>query len=136
MFRYALFLTLIVAFSANAQEEDCYETAMTQSEINRCAGQKNQEIQDLLDALLLELTETLPDEPEAHLVESQKAWATVVENDCEIQSWYVEGGSARPMVVASCYAAHSYQRIKMLLPLLCHPMFSVCEARTKYEQNL
>ena len=133
-----IFIILAVcSLNGNAEQKtDCYETAMTQSEINRCAGSKNQEAKELLEQLIQELKAVLPDKPEASLIKSQKAWSTVVENDCEIESWYVEGGSARPMVVAGCYAEHSRQRIKMLVPLLCHPMLSTCEAKAKYEQNL
>ena len=130
---------ILAVYSLNGSAEnktDCYETAMTQSEINRCTGFKNQEVKELLEQLIQELKTVLPDEPEANLIKSQEAWNTVVENDCEIESWYVEGGSARPMVVAGCYAEHSRQRVKMLIPLLCHPMLSTCEAKEKYEKNL
>ena len=133
-----IFIALaIFSLNGNAEEKtDCYEIAMTQSEINRCAGSKNQEVKELLEKLIQELKAVLPDKPEANLIKSQKAWSTVVENDCKIESWYVEGGTARPMVVAGCYAEHSRHRIKMLAPLLCHPMLSTCEAKVKYEYNL
>jgi uncharacterized protein YecT (DUF1311 family) len=133
-------LSILLAFISVSilakSDQDCYETAMTQTAMNICAGSKNKEASLLLEGLINELKQVLPEKPEAHLISSQEAWLKVVENDCSIESWYVDGGSARPMIVAGCYAQHSKQRIKMLAPLLCHPMLSTCNAKEKYEKNL
>ena len=137
MNRMLFLLTLIAIQPTIADEvEDCYQTAMTQMELNICAGNKNQEVEVLLEILLNELKDKLPPEPEKYLVKSQAAWLSVVENDCEIQSWLMDGGSARPMVVAGCYAMHSSERIKMLIPLLCPAMISTCPAKEKYGKAL
>ncbi len=137
MIRNIFILLAFFSIGLHAEEDpDCLETAMTQTEINMCMGSKNQDVEELLAQLVTELKILLPEEPERNLDISQQAWATVVDNDCEIESWYVDGGSARPMVVAGCFAEHSRQRISMLLPLLCHPMQTTCEEKDKYESNL
>ena len=133
-----LIIALVIFFQlfSAAEGEDCYETAMTQSAMNACARTEYHDASTILDELISELKETLPEEPEKKLISSQEAWDQVVKDDCEIESWYVDGGSARPMIVSGCFTSHAVARIRMLAPLLCHPMKSSCEAMEKYEEYL
>ena len=134
--RLVIFVTTIFV-SLNAMAEnmlDCTH-AETQSQYTRCAKQSSLEHATMLEDLVIELKSVLPEKPEENLVESQLAWEKVVENDCLIESWYLEGGSARHMIVSKCFSQHTKMRIEMLAPLLCHPMKFECEAKLKYVKN-
>ncbi|MEH6627670.1 MAG: lysozyme inhibitor LprI family protein [Motiliproteus sp.] len=126
-----LIITLNPAIAGDSQS--CYDSAMAQSQLNRCAKLEMQEATATLNQLLTELKSTLPVKPEENLIAAQKAWDDLVTNDCSIESWYLEGGSARSMIVTRCHTNHSRQRIKLLSRLLCHPMKEECEAAEKYQ---
>jgi len=131
-----VFALLLTATAFAQAPQDCYEAEMTQADMNRCATETSTEMKALLAHLIVDLKILLPEEPEKHLLASQKLWEQLVREDCSIESWYLEGGSARSMIVARCYAEHARIRIKMLAPLLCHPMKSTCDDKDRYEQDL
>ena len=131
-----IFASLLIGTAFAQTPQDCYEAEMTQADMNRCAGEKNREMKALFARLIVDLKMLLPEEPIKHLLASQKYWEQLVREDCSIEAWYLDGGSARSMIIAGCYTEHTRIRIKMLAPLLCHPMKLTCDDKDKYEQNL
>jgi len=50
----------------------------------------------------------------AQLVKAQKAWIAFRDAECSFQSSAVDGGSATPLVIASCKATLTADRVKQL----------------------
>ncbi len=136
-------MTKIVAKRCTKQKEspvkdsaDCTKTAITQRQMNQCLHKKNQKSQQMLDSLIAQLKERLPAAPEASLDKAQIAWQEMVENDCAIESWHADGGSASPMVAAACRNSHNRLRIDQIRVYFCHPMKANCKPSQQYQAFL
>ncbi len=131
--RLLVILTLSLNVATAGEAATCYATAIAQAQLNHCAKLEKLEADAKLVQLINELNTLLPQKPEANLLAAQNAWGEMVAKDCAIESWYLEGGSARSMIVTTCYTTHTQQRIHALSKLLCHPMKGECEARERHQ---
>ncbi|PTQ72508.1 lysozyme inhibitor LprI family protein [Celeribacter persicus] len=123
MIRFVLIPLAFVAAPALAQEAeiDC-ANAMTQTEINICAGRDYKAADEDLNLVYqsamavakewdLGLSEDLCCASEA-LREAQRAWIPYRDKVCEATGFLVRGGSMEPMIVARCLENITRRRIE------------------------
>ncbi|PDT84617.1 lysozyme inhibitor LprI family protein [Sinorhizobium sp. BJ1] len=129
----AIGLLLIVATSAFAQEQpevDC-QKAVTQMDLNICAGQEygaadaelNKTYREAI-AVMQETDRELGDIDAAYvgaveaLKEAQRAWIGYRDGQCELAGFEARGGSMEPMLVSGCLAELTRKRTAELKELL------------------
>jgi uncharacterized protein YecT (DUF1311 family) len=112
---------LVDAPMSNGQEPDVdCDNAMTQMDMNICAGEDFQAADQALNAQYKitrdEVRKRDADASEATkgaedaLVAAQRAWIAYRDAHCASQAFQVRGGSMEPMVIAGCRAALTRQR--------------------------
>jgi uncharacterized protein YecT (DUF1311 family) len=113
---------------------DCRDTAMTQREMNACAGSKASEATEKLTRLMGELKDTLDDKKWNELQHLQEQWEQFKDENCQWEADFFEGGSVQPMMYAGCLEDYNLQRIKQLKYFLCDGavMAGPCPASNKY----
>ena len=102
--------------------QDCFNKAMTQHEINDCAGLEL-ELTDTELTRIISLIEFSPEDKKA-FDELQETWRQQVEKDCEFfygqlvddgnGHFYYKGGSMSPMRRSLCISSGIRQRIEEL----------------------
>lgn len=102
--------------------QDCFNKAMTQHEINDCAGLEL-EMADTELTRIISLIEFSPEDRKA-FDELQGTWRQQIEKDCEFfygqviddgnGHFYYKGGSMAPMKRSLCVASRVNQRIEEL----------------------
>lgn len=108
---------LLAALPAMAQQ-DCPDDS--QAGLNQCAGDAYKKADAALNAAYKQVMARLKDSDAAakSLVAAQRAWIAYRDAECDFMSSGVEGGSARPMVVAQCLEQLTTQRADDLKALL------------------
>jgi uncharacterized protein YecT (DUF1311 family) len=108
----------LMAGSAQAQEVDC-DTAEAQADLTLCAGQEWQAADVELNASYKQAMQVLQDMDAASgdgikgadlLKQAQRDWITFRDTACAAEAWPMHGGSAEPMLVASCKARLTEER--------------------------
>jgi uncharacterized protein YecT (DUF1311 family) len=108
---------LLAALPAMAQQ-DCPDDS--QAGLNQCAGDAYKKADAALNATYKQVMARLKDSEAAakSLVAAQRAWIAYRDAQCDFMSSGVEGGSARPMIVAQCLEQLTTQRADDLKALL------------------
>ncbi|TSD85424.1 DUF1311 domain-containing protein [Mycobacterium sp. KBS0706] len=107
---------LLAALPAAAQ--DCPDDS--QAGLNQCAGDAYKKADAALNAAYKQVMARLKDSEAAakSLVAAQRAWIAYRDAECDFMSSGVEGGSARPMIVAQCLEQETTRRTDDLKALL------------------
>ena len=107
---------LLLAGGARAQ--DC-GNAGTQMAMNVCAAQAYKAADAELNARYAEARAAMQRVPggATALRDAQRAWIAFRDKACEVEGMQYEGGSIRPMIVASCLARLTGQRAEDLRAL-------------------
>lgn len=121
----------LLATQVWAQEEPDCQNAVTQQDMNICAGLDHEEADVALNTVYgevvaamratdTELKETSPDlaGAEAALKKAQRAWIGYRDAHCETAGFQARGGSMEPMLVSGCMAELTRQRTTELKALL------------------
>ena len=108
---------LLAALPAAAQQ-DCPDDS--QAGLNQCAGDAYKKADAALNATYKQVMARLKDSEATakSLVVAQRAWIAYRDSECDFISSGVEGGSARPMIVAQCLEQLTTQRADDLKALL------------------
>ena len=108
---------LLAALPAAAQQ-DCPDDS--QAGLNQCAGDAYKKADAALNATYRQVMARLKDSEAAakSLVAAQRAWIAYRDAECDFMSSGVEGGSARPMIVAQCLEQLTTRRTDDLKALL------------------
>jgi uncharacterized protein YecT (DUF1311 family) len=115
----ALVMLLLIGGRALAQQSgnaDCYNTAVTQFDLDACAGSDFEAADKELNKTYRELLSRLPDSADQNALKSAElAWIAFRDKDCEFEAGPVEGsGSIRPMVAGMCLADRTRARVAQL----------------------
>lgn len=107
---------LLAALPAAAQ--DCPDES--QAGLTQCAGDAYKKADAALNVTYKQVMARLKDSETAarSLVVAQRAWIAYRDAECDFISSGVEGGSARPMIVAQCLEQLTTQRTDDLKALL------------------
>jgi uncharacterized protein YecT (DUF1311 family) len=116
---------------------NCYDTALTQYDLDVCASKDRAKEKYIMQLLLNEFKSTLdPDQYEKLLV-TQEKWEEFVDNECAWELSFFGGASAGPMWYEQCYAIEYAMRINYLRGYLCPLMTGFdCVESLKYKQTL
>ena len=120
---YLAVATLLIGGQALAQQSgngDCYSTAVTQLDLDQCAGSDFDAADKELNKIYRELLSRLPDSADQKALKAaQLAWIAFRDKDCEFEAGPVEGsGSIRPMVAGMCLADRTRTRTAQLKTFL------------------
>lgn len=96
---------------ADDPDVDC-NNAMTQFEMNVCAGRDFQRADEELDADLAKILPRLDALEQDLFKQAQLAWTKFRDAECEFQSSFTRGGTVQPMVHAYCLAGMTKNRVK------------------------
>ncbi len=120
----------------STQSLSCYQTAMTQTEMNQCASQGYQAKFAKLNALIIELKSHMNGSQYETLLKVQADWESMVEEHCKWQADFFEGGSVQSMWHANCLSQQYGYRIEALRLNLCQGMGMTgeCEESLKYKE--
>jgi uncharacterized protein YecT (DUF1311 family) len=123
------------AVAQDAVPPSCWDTAMAQPALTRCADAEARESRTRLDSLMSELRRQMDSTRGAELLRVHEAWLTFAQAQCRWAGDEYAGGSMRPMVVLVCPATETERRIAALRAFLCgpEPDPAVCEAARKYD---
>ena len=100
-------LSMLALFGPDHAMAEC--SGNTQSEMNECAANDYKLANRDLNAYYSKLEKT--DE----LVKAERAWIAYRDAECNYQAKPFAGGSAAPMVLASCLADLTKQRLQQLI---------------------
>ena len=116
-------------------QTSCFETAMTQFELNKCSGEQTQEVYAKLNLLITELEEHTNASHYATLLEIEENWEEVITEHCKWEAEYFSGGSIQPMWYSGCLRNQYLDRIDSLRINLCegNGMTGECEESLKYK---
>lgn len=127
IFRAIVVMTL-VPMAAMAQ--DC-DQAMTQADMNQCAGQQLEKADIALNKAwtaamerMHVIDEGMPQDQRGAaqaLRDAQRAWIILRDKGCEAASWANYGGSIRPLVMLNCKTGATEERTADLLELATTP---------------
>lgn len=109
---------LLFAALPAAAQQDCPDES--QAGLNQCAGDAYKKADAALNAAYKQVMARLKDSEDAakSLVAAQRAWIGYRDAECDFMSSGVEGGSARPMIVAQCLEQETTRRTDDLKALL------------------
>ncbi len=115
--------------------KSCSEAAVTQFDMNKCAGEAADATHNKLDALLDELHSHMSMAQYQELTSIQDKWEQIVREHCQWEAGFFTGGSSLPMWIAGCLEKQYRQRIDALRFDLCegHGLTGDCEAASKYK---
>ena len=114
----AIGLALFVIPVGTSAQSRC-ANAVSQIDLNACAGAGTEEASALLTRLTDKLRETLPAERWQSLATVQRQWSEYMEAHCRWESDAFKGGSIQPMLIAECRTALTDARIQRLSAQLC-----------------
>ena len=112
-----------VALMANASAKDACSNAITTPEINDCARQdldrSEKRLNEMYKKVMVSLNQpddesTKYSEVKKALVESQRAWVTFRQRDCDAQFQLNAGGTIRTVIYLGCMTTHADERTKSL----------------------
>lgn len=98
-----------------AANRDC-SNAMTQTDMNICAGIDYKKADDNLNSVYKKILSLIGEDKnlKSQLISAQKAWIVFRDNECTFASSAVSGGSIYPTVYASCTEELTKNRVKEL----------------------
>jgi uncharacterized protein YecT (DUF1311 family) len=103
----------VVLGAASVEAADCRD-AVSQAEMNSCAGKAYEKAAAELNAAYRELKERAQGETAKLLVAAQRAWVTFRDAECALAASGSAGGSVQPMVVSNCLEDLTRKRIAEL----------------------
>jgi uncharacterized protein YecT (DUF1311 family) len=116
-----------LALPVSAETLNC-TNPQTQIDMTQCAyqewqvadGELNAAYGRLMDGLKVRDANLAAGEPKGAEVlrDAQRAWLTFRDKTCEVEGFAMRGGSAEPMVIASCKARLTWERITHLYRML------------------
>ncbi len=111
--------TLILAaplLAGAARAADDCANAQDQATMNECAGKDFDKADKALNDAYRQINARLKDDAATRklLVDAQKSWVAFRDSECTFQSSASIGGSIYPMLVASCRAGLTNDRVKQL----------------------
>jgi uncharacterized protein YecT (DUF1311 family) len=110
----ALLFASLVGVGNDKQEKGPCPNALTQAEINRCAGEQFKKADDKLNSVYKRIIGKLSATDRANLVEAQRAWLKYREANCWADRQF-SGGSLAPTVEAFCLQDVTETRTKELI---------------------
>ncbi len=115
---YALMIALICAsligIGNDKQEQGPCPNALTQLEINRCAGEQFKKADAKLNGVYKRITDKLSSTDRANLLEAQRAWLKYRDANCTADRLF-HGGSLAPTIEAFCLQDVTETRTKELI---------------------
>lgn len=122
--------------STESTQSSCTQTAVTQSDLNKCASQIAQATFSKLESLIDELQGRMNASQYAALLKIEADWERTSLEHCEWEASFFEGGSVRPMWLADCLNRQYLDRIEALRLTLCegNGMTGECERSLKYKE--
>ncbi|MGB8698250.1 MAG: lysozyme inhibitor LprI family protein [Thermosynechococcaceae cyanobacterium] len=100
--------------TSSPEQPNC-QNALTQAEINACAGQMAKKADQELNAVYQNLRLSLKDSPRSQqLVDAQLAWIQFRDANCAFEKSRYEGGSISPSIFSGCIEQMTQQRIEQL----------------------
>jgi uncharacterized protein YecT (DUF1311 family) len=106
-------LLLLVTSARGDEQVDC-KNAMTQMDMNYCAGQDFNAADAKLNATYKKLTSELDPHELDTLKVAQRAWVAWRDAECTYETIDSEGGSIRPMEISECQTELTNDRVKQL----------------------
>ncbi len=104
-----------ITFLENWKLDGCWENAMTQYDMNMCAGQQIESSDQMLTQFLKEHMASLNPEEQQKLQEVQELWEQYKQKDCDRVLETYNGGSIGPMNYALCLDMHNRHRLESLV---------------------
>lgn len=102
-------------FLENAWLAEYWEKAMTQFDMNICAGQQVQQSESMVNQFLEEYERVLDDEARKKLQQVQILWEDYKQQDCQRVFESYNGGTIGPMNKGLCWDMHNRHRLESLL---------------------
>lgn len=99
--------------------QDCFDTAVTQRQMNRCAASNLETERERLASILIHIRSGLRPESLRGFEASRQAWENWLELHCAWERDRAEGGSIAPLLHLECLADHTRMRRKRLEHLAC-----------------
>ncbi len=114
----------------------CAQTAITQSDLNKCASQNAQATHSKLESLIDELQGRMNASQYELLLNIEADWQRTASKHCEWEVSFFDGGSIQPMWLADCLNRQYLDRIETLRLTLCegNGMTGECEESLKYKE--
>ncbi len=100
-----LLLSLLLGGAASGQGKkkiDPCANALTQSEMNQCAGKAFRAADATMNQVYRKLVSLLDEEEKPQLTEAQTAWLRYRDTNCEFVADQYKGGSIRSLIQATC----------------------------------
>ena len=113
---------------------ECWNNAMSQSQMTECGVKQQQNSYQALQNLLEEIHQKMDAAIWADLAAVQRNWEVFRKGDCDIYLLIYEGGSIAPMMQQLCLDGHNQDRIMQLKYFVCdgNGMAGSCEESDKY----
>ncbi|KTD17041.1 lysozyme inhibitor LprI family protein [Legionella jordanis] len=92
----------------------CYDKALSVMDIKICANREYGFYDDLLNKQYQKLMNLLPAEKRELLIDTQRAWLTYRQKQCNFLSLQHEGGTMEPVDLIQCYISLDKDRIEAL----------------------
>jgi uncharacterized protein YecT (DUF1311 family) len=96
------------------QKRDPCPNALTQREIDRCAGEQFKKADSELNRVYNRISGTISSSDRANLVDAQRAWLSYRDSNCKAER-QLHGGSIAPTVEAFCLQDLTEARSKELI---------------------
>jgi uncharacterized protein YecT (DUF1311 family) len=126
-----IYLVTPITTPTSTKTESCYDTALTQYDLNQCAGLHAEEAKKKMKILIDLIVEKYSEKPDKveEFLKLQKEWEDLAYDECQL--WYgrfitdpntgneyYENGSMAPMLMAGCLETKYTDRSKELQWLL------------------
>lgn len=92
----------------------CDDTAMTQGDMNDCAGQHLKAANAELERVYFNLMQSISAEGKVKLERARKIWTEYRAAECEFETSGTLTGSVHPMIELDCYANLTHEYAKAL----------------------
>lgn len=116
-------LVAMTAMSAHAADDDCYQKAKTQAQLNACASAALKRSDDQLNQLYKQIMDRLGQDEKARdlLVQAERDWLRFRHSACSFSAMRVADGSMYPMLLNDCMAEMTRTRVIQLQDhLVCY----------------
>ncbi|MHB8845567.1 MAG: lysozyme inhibitor LprI family protein [Nitrospirota bacterium] len=110
----AMLLSLFLQNIVYAQVKDPCANAMTQLEMNRCAGDEFKSANHKLESAYNALLERLDANHKTQVQDAQSTWMIFRDRQCEAETYLSRGGSMHQMELALCKKTITQSRIDQL----------------------
>ncbi len=98
--------------NSNTEAKPCIDTAMTQYDMNICAGNLAETADKNLNDLYQKIKEQLDSKSLHQFIIAEQAWINYRDEDCKAQYMVYDGGSGGPSAEALCIEQLTNERIK------------------------